>query len=131
MEGLDDTSKSLILRPQRFFRLEGASFVLDTEKDIELLKKAIKRIKEYDNTTEVYIVTYPQLTKRIVYADNILVRTGMGTDAIRELFSTYKEIQPSSIDRMTEEEKDSAEWIDLNKESYYDDCSNIYSIYWD
>ena len=130
MEGLD-TSKSLILRPQRFFRLEGASFVLDTEKDIELLKEAIKRIKEYDNTTEVYIVTYPQFIKRIVYADNILVRTGMGMDAIRELFSTYKEIQPSSIDRMTEEEKDSAEWIDLNKESYYDDCLNIYSIYWD
>ena len=47
------------------------------------------------------------------------------------MFSSYKEIQPSSIDRMTEEEKDSAEWIDLNKESYYDDCSNIYSIYWD
>ena len=130
MEELD-TSKSLILEPQRFFSLEGASFVLDTEEDIELLKNAIKKIKEYDNAAELYIVTYPQFSKRMVYADNILIRTSMGTDAIRDLFSSYKEIQPSLVDRMTEEERDSAEWIDLNKESYYDDYLNIYSIYWD
>ena len=124
-------SKSLILDLDRYFQMKEAAFVLDTEEDINLLKEALHKIKTTDDTAEFYAVTYPMFAEGMIYSDNILVRTKLDKDTINSLFLTEEAIQPCSVELMTEEEMESAEWIDLERATIENEGERIYSVYWD
>lgn len=121
---------SLILEFDRYLKIKEKSFVLDEEDDMENLREILEKIKAADKEATIYAVTYPQLYAGI-YSDNLLIYTSLKKEILEEIFGTYPSIEPYAIEKMTEEEKELAEWIDLEEEAFADTEKTIFSIYWD
>ena len=126
-----DYSKSLVLDFSSYINEVRASFVIDDEDDINTLVKCFERFKEMDNELKVFVITYPENENGEVYADNVLIQTSLDKISLEEEFSKHIEIEPYYIESINEEEKDSAEWIDITLEEISASAKNVFSIYWD
>lgn len=126
-----DYSKSLVLDFSSYINEVRASFVIDDEDDINTLVKCFERFKEMDDELKVFIITYPENENGEVYADNVLIQTTLDKISLEEEFSKHIEIEPYYIEFINEEEKDSAEWIDITLEEISASAKNVFSIYWD
>lgn len=126
-----DYSKSLVLDFSSYINEVRASFVIDDEDDINTLVKCFERFKEMDDELKVFVITYPENENGEVYADNVLIQTTLDKISLEEEFSKHIEIEPYYIEFINEEEKDSAEWIDITLEEISASAKNVFSIYWD
>lgn len=126
-----DFSKSLILEFQKYIDNTDSAFVIDEESGMDMVEECIGRLKECDKDAKIYAVTYPQTQQGVIYSDNILIRTALDKSALVDIFSMHSEVEPYYIEVMTDEEKESAEWIDLRKEDFSDEKFKVFSLYWD
>ena len=127
----EQVNKSLILNLERFLEDDNSAFVLDEKEDLELFMACLDAIKNLDDLVEYYVVTYPDFGDGHIYADNVLIRTKLSREQLQDIFSEHSEIEPYQIEKMSTEEKESAEWVDLSVEKYQDSSGNIFSLYWD
>ena len=129
--GGEKYTKSVIIELQKFFENPKAVFVIDDENDINLFNECINKIRGMDNLSRFFIVTYPQDNQGNIYSDNLLVYTSLEKNILEEIFASHREVEPYYIEKMTEDEKDAAEWIDLTQELVNSAGAQVYSIYWD
>ena len=118
------------------------AFVLDEENQIHLLEDAFCRIGKIDSGYKLYVSTYPIERKEdgiSAYANMVWIKTKMSCEELERFFSDYREIEPSEIFGLTDEEKSTVD-IYVNEDLQYCDYeqvsdlflnSEIKILYWD
>ena len=132
---------SILIEYELFFNNNYCSFAIDEYKK---LNNIISKIKESDKNAKIYVCTYGVefMDNGIhIYGDTLWIDTSINVDKIYDFFKTSKEIEPSDIvllsddetidgvvtlvfmsDGMVEDYKSFIENVQLNK---------IKSLYWD
>lgn len=83
-------------------------FVLDEQIEIDLLEKALCEINKVDKDIIIYASTYPIEKKESgirMYSDMLWIKTALTSNQLTEIFSRYRQVEPSSIFDLNEEEK--------------------------
>ena len=118
------------------------SFVLDEENQINLLEKVLCSIRQRDNECKLYVSTYPIEIKASgysAYSEMIWITTKLSCDDLEKIFSKYREIEPSAILYLTDEEKSSVDLYisDDNQYCDFEQVSDLFRenevkiLYWD
>lgn len=118
------------------------SFVLDEENQINLLEKVLSRIGQMDNECKMYASTYPIEIKESgisAYADMIWLKTKISCDDLEKLFLGFREIEPSAIYNLTDDEKSTVDMYIGNDNQYcdFEQVSDLFKenevkiLYWD
>jgi len=116
------------------------SFVLDEENQINLLEKVLSGIRQMDNECKLYVSTYPIEKKALgisAYADMIWIKTKISCADLEKLFLGYREIEPSAIYNLTDDEKSTVNLYISNDNQYcdFEQVSDLFKevkiIYWD
>jgi hypothetical protein len=91
------------------------AFALDNLNDLSHFKEELYALKSLDNSAEIYAVSYS--VEKMIYSDNILIKTHLAKENIQEIFAKYREIEPYYIEIITDDEIDD---IDIdNKETFF------------
>lgn len=134
--------KCAIIDWNQYKKIAINSFVLDEEMQIEQLEEALHEISKLDNNMMVYASTYPIEKNENgigMFSDMLWIKTKLSVTLLEELFSKYRQIEPSAVFALTEEEKGHAElYIDTGFQSkefaIVSDAFNLEEIkvlYWD
>ena len=118
------------------------SFVLDEENQINLLEKVFSSIRQMDNECKMYASTYPIEIKASgisAYADMIWLKTKISCADLEKLFLGFREIEPSAIYNLTDDEKKTVDiYIGDNSQSCdFEQVSDLFKenevkiLYWD
>ncbi len=92
----------------QYKKIDINSFVLDEKMQIEQLEEALFEINKLDNNMMIYVSTYPieKIENGIrMFSDMLWIKTKLSCTQLESLFSKYRQIEPSSIFNLTEEEK--------------------------
>lgn len=104
--------KCAIIDWDQYKKIDINSFVLDEKKQIEQLEEALLEINKLDANMMIYVSTYPiEIIENEIkmYSDMLWIKTKLSCIHLEAFFSKYREIEPSSIFDLTEEEKGYAE----------------------
>ena len=138
----DIIGKCAIIEWEQYKKININSFVLDEETQIEQLEEVFLEIKKFDNSIKVFVSTYPieKIENGIkMYSDMLWIKTKLECSQLQLLFTKYRQIEPSSIFDLTEEEKGYAD-IYIDTEFQYRELtmvSNLFKLgkikilYWD
>lgn len=120
------------------------NFVIDEDKNIFELDNILSRIKKFDKDTKIYVCTYGvdfYDNEICIYGDTIWINTILSIEKINEFFKNYKELEPSDIVLLSENETIDGEVAMVflsngNVEDYKSfskkiQFSTVKSIYWD
>ncbi len=100
--------KCAIMDWNQYKKIDINSFVLDEKMQIEQLEEALFEINKLDNNMMIYVSTYPieKIENGIrMFSDMLWIKTKLSCTQLESLFSKYRQIEPSSIFNLTEEEK--------------------------
>ena len=100
--------KCAIIDWEQYKKIDINSFVLDEKMQIEQLEEVLLEINKLDNNMMIYVSTYPieKIENGIrMYSDMLWIKTKLSCVQLELLFSKYRQIEPSSIFNLTEEEK--------------------------
>lgn len=100
--------KCAIMDWNQYKKIDINSFVLDEKMQIEQLEEALFEINKLDNNMKIYVSTYPieKIENGIrMFSDMLWIKTKLSCTQLESLFSKYRQIEPSSIFNLTEEEK--------------------------
>ncbi len=100
--------KCAIMDWNQYKKIDINSFVLDEKMQIEQLEEALFEINKLDNNIMIYVSTYPieKIENGIrMFSDMLWIKTKLSCTQLESLFSKYRQIEPSSIFNLTEEEK--------------------------
>ncbi len=100
--------KCAIMDWNQYKKIDINSFVLDEKMQIEQLEEALFEINKLDNNIMIFVSTYPieKIENEIrMFSDMLWIKTKLSCTQLESLFSKYRQIEPSSIFNLTEEEK--------------------------
>lgn len=134
--------KCAIIDWEQYKKIDINSFVLDEKMQIEQLEEVLLEINKLDNNMMIYVSTYPieKIENGIrMYSDMLWIKTKLSCVQLELLFSKYRQIEPSSIFNLTEEEKGYVElYIDTEfQHKEFAKVSNLFRLdeikilYWD
>lgn len=134
--------KCAIIDWEQYKKIDINSFVLDEKMQIEQLEEVFLEINKLDNDMMILVSTYPieKIENGIrMYSDMLWIKTKLSCIQLESLFSKYRQIEPSSIFNLTEEEKGYAElYIDTEfQHKEFAIVSNLFKLdeikilYWD
>lgn len=134
--------KCAIIDWDQYKKKDIKSFVLDEKILIEQLEEVLFEINKLDKNMKIYISTYPIEKNEngiTMYSDMLWIKTKLSCIQLESLFSKYRQIEPSSIFNLTEEEKEYVElYIDNEfQHKEFATVSNLFKLdeikilYWD
>jgi len=131
--------KCAIMDWDQYKKIDINSFVLDEKMQIGQLEEALFEINKIDNNMMIYVSTYPIENGIRMFSDMLWIKTKLSCTQLESLFSKYRQIEPSSIFNLTEEEKGYVE-LYINTEFQYKEFAivsdlfkldEIKILYWD
>ena len=117
-------------------------FIIDEEMQIKQLDEVICKIEEMDKESIIYAATYPIEKKEhgiSAYCDMLWIKTKLTCIELENLFTNYREIEPSAIFNLTPAEKSTIElYIGKNLQcNNFEQVATLFKtdeikiIYWD
>ena len=82
-------------------------FAIDEQEDLKKLNNSILKLKEIDKNAKIYVYTYGiDLIKdwKCIYGDILLIDTIMDIGELHDIFQDAKEVEPSDIVLLSEDE---------------------------
>lgn len=123
---------------------QHCSFAIDEQEELEAFNNVIKKLKEKDENAEVYVSTYGiDLANDwgCIYADALWIDTKLDIEELYDLFEHSREVEPSAIMLLTEDETISVETVMVfSSDGTVQDymafvknrrLSNVKNLYWD